>query len=200
VTSIATRMAALPRATRWGIIGLIVVAGYFVVIEPVVDATSRVLERVDSKSSLILTHSKTAQAMRIASETLVLGVKKFGVVSPPGDPEKRPLEFSEAVDRVLKSHDVKESTSTSHTAPLGAGPLSARIGGDFRVERLLRDIQFAADPDSAAAVIADLERLPVVATISRLQIRQAEGKDKNAKMVRVTMTLEAWLQARKGKK
>jgi hypothetical protein len=65
---------------------------------------------------------------------------------------------------------------------------------------MMRDIQFAADPDAAAAILADLERNPIVSTISRLQVRQADGRDRNAKMVRVTMTVETWLQARKGKK
>ena len=86
------------------------------------------------------------------------------------------------------------------TAPLGGGPLTAKIGSDFRVDRMMRDIQFSAPPEVASAVLADLERLPVMSTISRLQIRTADGKDKETRQVRVTMTVETWLQARKGKK
>jgi hypothetical protein len=65
---------------------------------------------------------------------------------------------------------------------------------------MMRDIQFSAPPEVAGAVLADLERLPVLSTISRLQVRTADGKDKEARQVRVTMTVETWLQARKGKK
>ncbi len=194
------RFRAMPRATRWAIGGSVVIAAYFLVVEPVVEATSRRMTASQSKAAVIATHAKTAQAMQAASEMRAQGVRKFGMVELPGDPEKRPLEFNQQVDEILKRHGVRESTSTSRTSPMGAGPLAAKITGEFRVDRMMRDIQFAADPDAAAAIIADLERSPIVSTISRLQIRQADGRDRNAKVVRVTMTVETWLQARKGKK
>lgn len=194
------RFESMSRATRWAIGGGLVIAAYFLVVEPVVDATSRRLSSSESKAAVIASHAKTAQAMQIASEIRAQGVRKFGLVDLPGDPEKRPLEFNQQVDEILKRHGVRESTSTSRTSPLGAGPLAAKITGEFRVDRMMRDIQFAADPDAAAAILADLERNPIVSTISRLQVRQADGRDRNAKMVRVTMTVETWLQARKGKK
>jgi len=200
LSTLSDKFASMPRAARWGLVGGAFILAYFIVIEPVVDATSRKASSNESKAAMIATHSKTAAAMQTAAEVRAQGVRKFGLVELPGDPEKRPLEFSQQVDAILKDHGIRESTSTSRTAPLGAGPLAAKIGADFRVDRMMRDIQFACDPDAAAAVIADLERCGIVSTISRLQIRQAEGKDKNAKMVRVTMTVETWLQARKGKK
>lgn len=200
MSELAVKFRSMSLAMRLALGFGVFLVVYFMVIEPVVDATSRRLSACESKAALIATYSKTAQALATAADVRKQGFKKFGAVELPGDPEKRPLEFNQQVDAVLKQHDVRESTSTSRTAPLGGGPLAAKIGSDFRVDRMMRDIQFSAPPEVASAVLADLERLPVLSTISRLQIRTADGKDKEARQVRVTMTVETWLQARKGKK
>jgi hypothetical protein len=199
-SGLIARITSLPLATLL-LIGLgAFLAIYFFIAEPIIDSTNRALAGAESKSALIATYSKTAAALEEAASTVATGMKRFGNIEMPGDPEKRPLEFNQAVDDILRRHSVRESTSNSRTSPLGAGPLNARVGSEFRVDRLQRDIQFTADPDIAAAVIADLERAAIVATISRLQIRQADGKDKGTKLVRVTMTVETWLLARKGRK
>jgi len=197
---VAARWRAIPRVLRFGLIAGALVLIYFVALEPLLDSTNRALAGAQSKAAVVANYSKTAAAMKAAAETVALGVKKFGNVEMPGDPERRPLEFNKAVDEVLKKHEVKESTSTSRTVPLTTGPLSSRMGAEFRVDRLQRDLQFVSDPAIAAAVIADLERLPALSTISRLQVRQAEGKEKGSKAVRVTLTAETWLLARKGKR
>ncbi len=198
--STVKRVSTLPLATRLLVgLGLFLVM-YFLVFEPMIDSTNRALAAAESKSALIATYSKTAASLESAASTVATGMKRFGHIEMPGDAEKRPLEFNQAVDEILRRNSVRESTSNSRTSPLGAGPLGARVGTEFRVDRLQRDIQFTADPDLAAAVIADLERTPIVSTISRLQIRQADGKDKGTKMVRVTMTVETWLLARKGRR
>ena len=200
MSSITSALASTSLAVRLALGFGVFLAAYFLMLEPLIDSVSRKLSSCESKAALIATYSKTAQAMATAADVRREGVQKFGVVELPGEPEKRPLEFNQQVDAVLKQHDVRESTSTSRTAPMGNGPLSAKIGADFRADRMMRDIQFSASPDVAGAVLADLERLPVVSTISRLQIRTADGKEKDARQVRVTMTVETWLQARKGKK
>lgn len=194
------RWAALPRPIQWAIIAAAVAGLYFFAVEPLLDSMNRALAGAQSKAAVVANYSKTAAAMQQAAETVASGVKKFGNIDMPGDPEKRPLEFNQSIDEVLKRHEVRESTSTSRTIPLASGPLVTRVGAEYRVDRLQRDLQFTADPDIAAMVIADLERLTSLSTISRLQIRQADGKEKSAKVVRVTLTAESWLLARKGKR
>lgn len=197
---IVTKLSSLPRSALL-LLGLGLFLGlYFFIFEPMIDSTNRAMAAAESKSALIATYSKTAASLEDAASTVATGMKRLGIVEMPGDPEKRPLEFNQAVDEILRRHAVRESTSNSRTSPLGAGPLGARVGTEYRVDRLQRDVQFTADPDIAVAVIADLERTPIVSTVSRLQIRQADGKDKGTKLVRVTMTVESWLLARKGRK
>jgi hypothetical protein len=197
------RFQSLSRPTRWAIGGGLVIASYFLVVEPSVDATSRRLSASESTAAVIATHAETARAMPVASEVRAQGVRKFGLIelsrrSREAAPRVRPGRST----RSLKRHGVRRSADA-----LAAPRRSAqdrwqpRWPVTYRVDRMMRDVKFAADPDAAAAVVADLERSPDGARRSRAcrSFRQADGRDRNAKMVRVTMTVETWLQARKGR-
>jgi len=199
MTTLAARYVALPSVMKFAIIALSIVGVYFGLAEPALDRINQLSSRADGKSALLKKHAKGAAALKDAADAVETGIRHFGAVEAPVDSEERPLKFNQAVDKILNQHEVRESTSTSRTAPIGPGPLTSKVAGDYRVDKLMKDIQFIADPASAAAVIADLERLPLVSTISQLQIRQAEGKDKT-KIVRVKMVVETWVLARKGKK
>lgn len=189
----------LPRAARWGLVAALGVGVYFLAIEPILDSMNRYNGDADTKAATLASHAKSAAELKSDAEQIALGVSRYGDVEEPGDPEKRALEFNRAIDEVLDKNGVREHTSTTRTSPMGSGPLAARAGAEFRVDRLIKDIQFNSDPETAAAVVADLERSPVVATVSRLQIRQADSRDKAVRQVRVSLAVEAWMLARKGK-
>ena len=133
-----------------------------------------------------------------ALETLKVGFRTFGDVDFPADQTTRAGAFNSAVDRILKEQKVIAKSRTKN-APLGAGPLNAKVGPEQRIERMVRDIEFDATPEAVDAVLAALERSPVVATVSKVQIRNLDSKDKSARQVHAAITAEAWfLSPKKG--
>ncbi|MBX3408555.1 MAG: hypothetical protein KF859_01545 [Phycisphaeraceae bacterium] len=197
MSSMIERFRSLPRAVQWAAMGGGVILAYFIVVEPTLDSMNLFSSRADAKEAMLASHAKSAETLRSAAETIEKGVRQYGRVDMPGDPEQRPLEFNRVVDEVLKKHGVLEQTSTSRVAPFGQGPLMGKFGQEFRIDRMLKDINFTAEAPVAAAVLADLERSPVVATVSRVQIRQAETRDRANPLVRVSLTVEAWLLVKK---
>jgi len=197
--SIAAKIASLPRAARWGLGAVVLFGAYFGVAEPVLDEINRVNGQADVKAAVLASYESADGAMGAAAQTTGLGLRRFGQVEFPGDPESRPVAFNQAVDQVLKKHGISGQTSTSRVAPLGSGPLTANVGAEFRIDRLMKDIQFQAEPEAVAAVIADLERTPEVATVSRVQVRQVESRDQGGRQVRATIGVEAWLLTRKAR-
>lgn len=191
------RYEGLPRVARWGVWGVAAVVLYFAVVEPVIDRVNRYASLADARQATLEAYERSAGTLRAAGETTALGQRRHGVVEMPGDPESRPLAFNQAVDEVLKKHGVGEQRTTSRTVPLGTGPLTLKVGAEYRVDRLMKDIEFQAEPEVVAAVIADLERTPVVAAVTRVQVRQAEDREKGGRRVRVSLGVEAWQIVRK---
>jgi hypothetical protein len=102
------------------------------------------------------------------------------------------------VDAVLSKHDLREVTTTSRTAPMGANsPLARYLGTGQRVERVMKELSFAATPEVVHGVLSDLERVPEVATISRVQVRQGDDRQKPDRLLVVNVSLETWTIARK---
>lgn len=189
----------LPRAVQWALLAAIAMVVYFLVVERTLDAINRFAGSSATREAMLASYAKTESDLRAAADTVLLGTKYYGDVAMPGDPEQRALEFNRAVDEILKKHDIREHTSTSRTSPMGPGRLVAKFGGEYRIDRLIKDIQFVADPDAVSGVVADLERNPVVASVSRVQIRQMDARDRSLHQVRANIAAETWLLARKGK-
>lgn len=177
---------SLPRAARWGVLALAGVLAYFVVVEPVVDRTNAWATRADARADAIaLVRSGPAE-----DDAVTLGLKQFGAVLPPGDPRERGDAFRTKVLDVIEKHGVRNHTSTTRNAPLNRGPLLAALAPtNQRVDRLIREIKFEATPETLAAVIADLERTPEVAAVTRVQVRKGE----NGRVVQATIDAEAWI-------
>jgi hypothetical protein len=181
----------LPRAGRWGLLALAGLLAYFGVVEPVVDKTGALNARAEARARAIA--EVRAGGATAAAD---LGLRQFGVVEPPGDPRERAVAFDRRVLEVLEKHSVERHTSNTKTAPLAPGPLLAALApANQKVDRRIREIQFETTPETLAAVIADLERIPEVAAVSRVQIRKA---DDGGRTLRATVAAEAWTLARKG--
>ncbi len=181
----------LPRAGRWGLCALAGLLAYFAVVEPVVDKTSTLNSRAQSRARAIA-EVRSGGAAAAAD----LGLRQFGVVEPPGDPRERAVAFDRRVLEVLDRHTVARHTSTTRTVPMTPGPLlTALATTNQKVDRRIREIQFEATPETLAAVIADLERSPEVAAVSRVQIRKSE---EGGRTLRATVSAEAWTLVRKG--
>jgi hypothetical protein len=190
-------ISKLPRAAKWALAGLVVIGLYFGVVERTMDMINVYSNKADAAESTLKKFAASTDPQKRALDSLTLGTRQYGDVEFPGD-QTRTVAFNKAVDKVLADHKVS-AKSRAKSAQLGTGPLNAKVGPEQRVERMVRDIEFDATPEVVAEVVAALEQTPVVATVSKVQIRQIENKDKSTRLVHATVTAEAWsLASKKG--
>lgn len=200
MSSLRSRWQTMPRAMKWAVMGVLGIIIYFAGVEPLIDLMVSYQKRADSAEATLARFAEGGKELEQASMTISEGTRRHGSVEPPGDPEHRALELNKAVDKVLSDHNIAHSTSTSRVSSFGSsGPLTAKVGVQNRLERITKQLDFEAEPEDVVRVIADLERLPVVATISAVQIRQKDARDKTTRTVQASLTIEAWQVSKKGK-
>ena len=80
-------------------------------------------------------------------------------------------------------------------APLRDANADTLAGPGNRVDRFILDLTFEATPETAAAVIADLESAEEVAAVGRVQMRRVEAGrgERSSGRIRVTLSPEAWI-------
>ena len=198
MTSAVARFRALPRSVRWLVGGGLAFACYFVIVEPTVDYWSKTNGASDSMAGQLERADAERKARAGAEDTIRQGVAKFGQVEFPGDPEVRPAEFNKQISEIFARHKLKEE-SVTRSATLGAGPLAGVVGSDKRVERVIKELQITATPEQVIQLVADLEQLPTVATISRVQIRKPSENEREGRKVKADISVETWVVAKKGK-
>lgn len=193
MSALLARLRALPRAAQWGVWAALALVAYFAIVEPTLELRAAWASKADDKSQALVA---LARGTREGDE-VELGIRRFGVVKPPGDPRERADAFNRRINEVLKSHEVTDHTGTTRTISLTTGPLNSALDASGqRVDRFIREIQFEAAPETLAAVLADLERSPEVAAVSKVQVRKSE--EGGGRLLRATVSVEAWVLARKG--
>jgi hypothetical protein len=198
MSSLVATYRSLPRSVRWVLIGGAGILGYFVVLEPTVEYVTRLNSESDSMASQLARTDAERRARAGAEEVIRLGISRFGNVEFPGDPEARPVEFNKQISETISKHGLKED-ATTRSSTLSAGPLSGIVGTDKRVERIVKELQVTATPEQVIKLIADLEQLPTVATVSRVQIRKPSENEQAGRKVKADISVETWVVARKGK-
>lgn len=195
MNTLTERYRAMPRAARWGVWFVAFLFAVFVIVIPVLDKINSLNFKADDRISQLvaLTHDPSGSAADIA-----LGVRKFGEVNLPGDEQTRAVAFNRRVSSILEKHKIKDN-STTRKMTLGQGPLKDAYGDGNRIDRLVREVQFEATPEDIAAVISELENAPEVAAVSRVQIRRGDSRDTAGRILKVTLSAEAWVLSEKGR-
>lgn len=192
--------ATFPRAVKWAVSFGVALVLYFALAEPMLNAWNKWNSLADAKEAQVRRFVEGERSLKATGTSVLLGVSRYGRVEYPKDPELRAVEFNRVVSEVMNKHGVRNYTSTSRTATLPANaPLAQAAGQDYKVERIVKDIQFDAEPEAVTAIIADFERQPVVSTLSRVQIRRADARDASSRTVKATLAVESWTIAKKGK-
>jgi hypothetical protein len=184
---------------RWAVLASLFVGAYFGAIEPALGAMARWNARADAKEVSLTKFDNDRRARQNMDNAATLGVTRFGLVEPPGDASDRGLALNRKVNTILEENGIKRPTMTTRQVLLPANSALARhLGSDFRVERVINDIVFDAEPEQIAKVIADLERSSEVSSISRVQIKQVAGDAaETSRLVRATLAVEAWQYKKK---
>ncbi|MEX2219383.1 MAG: hypothetical protein WD749_11580 [Phycisphaerales bacterium] len=194
MSPLLARYRALPRTARWALWAGCALVGYFVIVEPIVGLSVDLHTRADGRASLLVALDREAQSGH--SHQAATAVAKFGLVDPPGNvPEQAMLAFNKRVSEVLEKHGVRNSRHTTRTLPMGPGPLTLSLATGEKAERRVAEIQFDSTPENIASVLADLERSPEVASVSRVQVRRTE-RDSSSRLLHATIAAEAWVITR----
>lgn len=194
-----SRFNSMPLAARmlaWFGVGLL---GYFFALEPLLDMYNEYRQVGDIKQSELERTAAAGEAVKRAGENALLGVNRFGAVDFPSDPQARSLAFNKVVGEILQKHGITGETSTTRTTPLtGSSALVKKAAtANFRIDKLTKTLEFQADADAVAKVIADLEQSPLVSTISNVQVRQVDTRNQTQRQVSASITAETWVLARK---
>ncbi|MBL8760969.1 MAG: hypothetical protein JNL50_06660 [Phycisphaerae bacterium] len=199
--SMAARFNSMPRAARWLVAFGALLAAYFFAIEPALDSTLRLGGSADALEARLRGASSSDQGFIAATAQVESGVQRFGNINLPAESTAGSEAFNRRVAEVLKSRGVRDSTATDREVPVASGPLIQAYASDsMRLDRLVKDVQFEASPDTLAKVIADLEQSPEIVAVSRVQITKLQsGRGVPAGTVRANITAEAWKLSRKGR-
>lgn len=182
------------RATRWAILAGLALLAYFLVIEPALDASLSLARQADLREASL--HRLARSAADADQEALA--IRKFGRVELPADANTRVGRLNRAVTAILERHGVRQHTSSTKQVAMEQGPLQEAVPATDQVLRFVREIQFEAAPEVVAAVLADLERSPDVACVSRLQLRRGGETNRGDRVLRASIAVEAWIQAPRG--
>ena len=104
----------------------------------------------------------------------------------------------DVVNGILENHNITDSTINERPKVQMSGltPDQASALGIASVDRLILEVTFEASPESVIAILAELERSPEIASVSRVKIdRSISRLADDEHLVRATLTPEAWIAA-----
>lgn len=184
------------RALIWAALGAAAIIGYFLVIEPALEARGRLAARADNLGDrLALVRRGAGEAERHA-QRISLGRRQFGEVAMPGDPQQRPIEFNRRIAEALREAGIGAHEARTRPGPTARGPLQAAMGEGAQIESLVTELEFTATPEQVSRVLATLELCPEVAAITRVDLSRSSSD--GGRQVAVTLTVETWIAARGG--
>lgn len=189
------------RALIWAAIGAAVIAGYFLVLEPALDARGRLSARADGLAERLAQVRRGAGEAERHAQRVSLGRRQYGEVAMPGDPGQRPIEFNRRIAQTLREAGVATHESRSRPGSVARGPLQATMDEGTQIESLVTELEFSATPEQVSRVLAALELCPEVAAITRVDLDRAPGAggaEGQSRELSVTLALETWIAARGG--
>lgn len=197
--SLWAKFVALPFVVKFALAAVVVAGAYFGIVEPVLERSSEMAGKASALEASLETYAQSKSKLDAAADAVRLGERQFGVLAVPEDPSKRSTEFSSAVDGVMKKHQIDGVTSSNRNTSVDKGPLVNQIPATNRVEKIVKDLTFLATPEQLAGALADLEKEPLVTSISRVSARQSDGQERFDRKLRCSIVLETWVIVKKSK-
>ena len=187
--TIWNRFRQLPRAVQWAGLAAIGIGLFLLYDEHVRPITTTWHDHADEMLTEVGEAAKSENRSRQlrAMREPILGL---GAVETPGNEAQGSNALNDAVNEVLKRHNVtRDSFNLRGATRLPRSTLSQIIQTNQLVQRITGDLRFDAAPDEAIAIIAELESSPMIEAISSVRITRVSGTRK----VTVDLTVEAWI-------
>ncbi|MBX3385067.1 MAG: hypothetical protein KF768_00690 [Phycisphaeraceae bacterium] len=188
--SITVMFADMPRAVKWLVSFSLVMGGYFVLLEPVLDYTQAARSRAQALESRIarlasLGNEDTEEG-RVAAQVL----QSFGRAELPRTSGEAVYLLTRRINQVLDEAGVEDRTQIEKRSTFRPR------GSDLRYERVIIEVSFDARPETHTRVLAALESSPEVTAVSRVRLDRSTraGAAANQRLIRGTIAAEAWAQ------
>lgn len=183
----------LPRSGRWLLWAAIGIGAYFVLVEPVVDATVSASERANAMAARIRAVRAMGEQAKEDEQIIAIGSRLHGPIEPPGPRSERATALNRAVDGALREAGVSGARTQTTEQNLADGPATRYYGGRSSLVKLVSTVSFDASPEAFSQVLGSLEADPDVAAVTRVVVRRAED---GSRQVSATLTVEAWALGR----
>lgn len=194
-----SKVQGLPRAARWALAAAVVIAAYFLIVEPALDAANRLNNRADVLAAGLAQERDLLVSDSPKGRVIADGEKYFGEPLLPTDPANRAEAIHNVVDETLKQHGVTKRTLTERQIPMRPEEAALLSGKpEATGDRLMLEITFEASPETIMAIVSELEQAKEVAAVTRVEIRRADtGRDKGSapvgRVLKATIVPESWL-------
>ncbi|UYV11564.1 MAG: type II secretion system protein M [Phycisphaera sp.] len=179
----------LPRSVRWLVLAGLGIGAYFLVVEPVIDATVKANGNADAMAARIRAVNAMGQRAQGHQQLIALGSRLHGEVELPGPRSERATALNRAVDRALRDAGVSGARTQTSEQNLADGPATQYFGGRGSLVKLVSTLSFDASPEAFSTVLGALEASPDVAAVTRVIVLRA---DDGSRQVSATLTVEAW--------
>lgn len=190
-SQLRTQFKALPRAMRWGLAVVLAIGLY-----ALLNATTWDWARGASQAAnLLQVELDKANRRLVVDRSLESVVLAHGAVRLPPREDEGSLALAAAVNEVLKSHKAAEKIRDQ-------GQTASRLQGTEVLQILpsgsqgavvSREVEFIAPTEVASSILRDLESHPDIDAIRRLEMQVDDKKDADARLLKVKLTVEAWV-------
>lgn len=185
--SLFDQFRALPPILQWGVYIVLGIIVFLVWSEHIAPKSHQFKDRADRIAADVRTVRDTAamESQIRRHQDIIHGV---GQVQKPRSAAQGEIALNQAVNEVVGEHTVTNfSYATRGQQALRAGALPG-LTGTMRAQMLTGDLKFNATPDTAMAIIAQLEARPEIELIQMARISRIAGR-----RVSVHLMLEAWV-------
>jgi hypothetical protein len=196
MSSLLQKFNALPRAAQWLAYLAVFIVAFFAIIKPVMNYSDTVSAKASQIEDALSKQNDFASATGGNGGILTALQSVYGTPLRPGGGLK-PEAFTRVVDGILENHGITDRTVTERKVRMsGMDHDQASALGVAELDRLILEVTFEAQPDVVVAILAELERAPEVASVSRIKMDRSISRiSDDDHLVRATLTPEAWIAA-----
>lgn len=194
--SLSERWRGLPRSMRWLVLAGAVVVGYLGVVDPMLAARQEANVSADRSAARLQEFARQSNRLQGAGAEIARGTSRFGAVGVPGRDSGTVSAASRKIREALTDRGIEEwNIQTQRASELPRVLEDLLEDESDELQRVTFNVTLTDEPEVVVAVLSEIERMPEVTTIGRLEIRRASGEEG-----RVTATLypETWTIVRRG--